>query len=138
LDSLNLKTIIESSQNWWIESRSANFVDSQFDFCMKKSLKNHHLYLDPWKGKRFQNYASNIQKNILALGGLFGNVATDKVHPQPHISVFDNKKNVILLGRTHKLLLACRRFASHGDFRWTVEPYSTVTLFTPLSYCSLK
>jgi len=32
------------------------------------------------------------QKNVLALGGLFGNVATDEVHPQPHISMFDKKK----------------------------------------------
>jgi hypothetical protein len=51
---------------------------------------------------------------------LFGNVAAGEVHPQSHISAFGNKKNVILLGRTHQLSLVCRRFgdaASHGDFQ---------------------
>ena len=60
---------------------------------------------------------------------LFGNVIAGKVHSQLYISVFGNKKKVIIIGGTHQFSLLRHRFgeaAFRGDFLLTVEYGSTV------------
>jgi hypothetical protein len=65
-------------------------------------------------------------------------ILAGEVHPQPHISVFGNRKKMILIGETHQFSLLRHRFGEHrfgnaasrGDFLLTVEHGSTVALFT--------
>jgi hypothetical protein len=59
-------------------------------------------------------------------------ILAGEVHPQPHISVFGNRKKMILIGGTHRHRFGEHRFgnaASRGDFLLTVEHGSTVALF---------
>jgi len=73
---------------------------------------------------------------------LFGNVVVGEVHPQPHISVFGNRKKMIFIGGTHQFSLLRHWFGEHrfgnaasrGDFLLTVEHGSWS--HAPLLHCS--
>ena len=66
-------------------------------------------------------------------------ILAGEVHPQPHISVFGNRKKMILIGGTHQFSLLRHRFGEHrfgnaasrGDFLLTVEHGSTVKRKSP-------
>ena len=61
---------------------------------------------------------------------VFGNVVVGEVHPQPHISMFGNRKKVIFINGTHQFSLLHHRFGEAAflgeKVTSTVEHGSTV------------